>query len=87
MRGFPEPGANGVETSLDGSRAVLRLSVEEDRDADAEQRRVHLTYAVAGFAGAILEKVSADIVDLTMIQQGFSHMLRRVHVDCKSSLW
>src|SRR6266566_1316132 len=48
-------------------RAILRLSTEEH--ADIQQRKVPLTYAVAGFAGAILKDVYADLVDLTTAQR------------------
>src|SRR6266566_4100129 len=48
-------------------RAILRLSTQEH--ADIQQRNVPLTYAVAGFAGAILKDVYADLVDLTTAQR------------------
>src|ERR1700694_128593 len=50
-------------------RAILRLSTEEQVDTDIQQRKVPLTYAVAGFAGAILKDVYADLVDLTTAQR------------------
>src|SRR5712691_4395718 len=49
-------------------RAVLRLSTEEHVDPDSHQRKVPLKYAAAGFAGATLENVDADFVDLTTAQ-------------------
>ena len=52
-------------------RAVLRLSTEEHVDVDAgtHQQKTSLTYAAAGFAGALLENVRADFVDLTTAQR------------------
>lgn len=48
-------------------RAILRLSTEEDKDT--QTRQTILTYATAGFAGALLEHVNADFVDLTTAQR------------------
>jgi hypothetical protein len=50
-------------------RAILRLSTEEHVDSDTQQRKTSLTYAAAGFAGALLENVRADFVDLTTAQR------------------
>ncbi len=50
-------------------RAILRLSAQERVDMDAQQRKTSLTYATAGFAGALLENVNADFVDLTTAQR------------------
>src|SRR5207302_7659829 len=50
-------------------RAVVRLSTEEHVDTDAQQRKTSLTYAAAGFAGALLEDVRADFVDLATAQR------------------
>jgi DNA segregation ATPase FtsK/SpoIIIE, S-DNA-T family len=50
-------------------RAIIRLSTEEPLDTDTQQRKVELTYAAAGFAGAILKDVRADLVDLTTAQR------------------
>ena len=50
-------------------RAVLRLSTEEHVDPDSHQRKVPLKYAAAGFAGATLENVDADLVELTTVQR------------------
>ncbi len=50
-------------------RAVLRLSTEEHVNTDSHQRKVPLKYAAAGFAGATLENVDADLVELTTVQR------------------
>src|SRR5947209_1816196 len=50
-------------------RAVLRLSTEEDVNTDSRQQKVPLKYAAVGFAGATLENVDADLVDLTTAQR------------------
>src|SRR2546421_3503117 len=49
-------------------RAILSLSTEEQIGTDSHQRNVPLTYAAAGFAGALLENIRADFVDLTTAQ-------------------